>query len=372
MKLVIFGLTISSSWGNGHATLWRGLCRALVRRGHRVVFFERDVPYYAHHRDLIELPGVTLCFYQSWSAVLPVAREQLADADAGMVTSYCPDGVAASELVGCSPVRLRTFYDMDTPVTLERVRGGQPVSYIGPRGLRDFDLVLSYTGGKALEELRTLLGAPRVAPLYGSVDPSTHYPVPSVDAYRADLSYLGTYADDRQRMLQALLVETSRRLPRRRFLIGGSLYPESFPWGENICYIPHVPPPEHPSFFCSSTFTLNVTRGAMAEMGYCPSGRLFEAAACAAPLISDCWEGLEQFFSIGAEIAIARTTEEVMAALEMSPDRIARIGRAAQERVLAEHTADQRVRDLERAMDAAGHALAEFGAYRYYPSTAED
>jgi spore maturation protein CgeB len=180
MKLVIFGLSVSSSWGNGHATLWRALQRALARRGHEVVFFERDVPYYAAHRDLTELPRGRLHLYESWPAVRPLALRELADADAGMVTSYCPDGIAATDLVLDSPARLRTFYDLDTPVTLERLRAGEPVPYIGPRALADFDLVLSYTGGAALAELETRLGARRVAPLYGSVDPDVHFPVAPV------------------------------------------------------------------------------------------------------------------------------------------------------------------------------------------------
>jgi spore maturation protein CgeB len=190
------------------------LCRALVRRRHQIIFFEHDVPYYARHRDLTEIPGGRLVLYSNWDELLPLAESHLADADVGMVTSYCPDGVHASEVLLHSPVRLRTFYDLDTPVTLQRWRDGQPVAYIGTRGLRDFDLVLSYTGGVALRELQTRLGARRVAPLYGSVDPRAHQPGPSVPHYRADLSYLGTYAEDRQAALNILFVEPARQRPR--------------------------------------------------------------------------------------------------------------------------------------------------------------
>lgn len=353
MKLVIFGLTISSSWGNGHATIWRGLCSALARRGHRIVFFEKDVPYYASHRDLVDLPGVELCLYAEWTDVLPLARKHLSDADVGMVTSYCPDGITASDLVLSSAAPLRAFYDLDTPVTLERLRSGQPVAYIGPRGFRDFDLVLSYTGGKALDELCNRLGARHVAPLYGSVDPAVHYPVTGTPSYHADLSYLGTYAEDRQRLLEMLFIEPSRRLPDRRFIIGGSLYPEGFPWTKNIYYVRHVPPPEHAAFYCSSSFTLNVTRRAMADMGYCPSGRLFEAASCGVPILSDAWEGLDQFYAPGSEIITARATEEIISAFEMSEAQRLRIARAARERTLSEHTADNRADDLERILETA-------------------
>ncbi len=176
MKLVIFGLSISSSWGNGHATLWRGLLRGLHALGHHAVFFERDVPYYAAHRDLTSLPGCELVLYQDWPQAVAQARRHLTDADTGMVTSYCPDAIPATELVLDSPVGVRAFYDLDTPVTLEHLYAGRDVPYIGPRGLRDFDIVLSYTGGQALTELRTWLGARRVAPLYGSVDPQAHFP----------------------------------------------------------------------------------------------------------------------------------------------------------------------------------------------------
>jgi spore maturation protein CgeB len=356
MKLVVFGLTVSSSWGNGHATLWRGLIRALGRRGHRVAFFERDVPYYAAHRDLTELLGGELCLYREWAEVSGKAGRELADADVGRVTSDCPDGVAASELVLSWAAPVRVFYDLDTPVTLAQLRAGESVGYIGPGGLRDFDLVLSYTGGAALEGLRTQLGARRVAPLYGSVDPEVHRPVGAMAEYEADVSYLGTYAADRQGALQRLVVEPARRMPQRRFVIGGAQYPADFPWTENIYFVRHLPPAMHAAFFCSSRLTVNVTRGAMAEMGYCPSGRLFEAAACGVPVLSDWWEGLEEFFEPGREILIARNTEEAMGAMELPEEELRRIARAARERTLAEHSAERRAGELEGMLEGRKRA----------------
>jgi len=353
MKLVIFGLSVSSSWGNGHATLWRGLCRALAKRGHTVVFFERDTPYYSEHRDLTELAGGELVLYSDWDRILPLARKHLDETDAAMVTSFCPDGVAASELALSSPAPVRVFYDLDTPVTLERLRAGLPVTYIGPAGLRDFDLVLSYTGGAALTALRDYLGARRVVPLYGSVDPFVHFRVAPVERYRSDLSYLGTYAEDRQRKLDHLFLDPARRLPHMRFAIGGAMYPHTFPWSRNIYFLRHLSPAEHAAFYCSSMLTLNVTRGAMAAMGFCPSGRLFEAAACGVPILSDEWEGLDQFFRPGSEIVVARSTEDVVDALGMGPDELARIGAAGRERALDEHTADHRAGELEAALENA-------------------
>lgn len=351
MKLVIFGLSISSSWGNGHATLWRGLCRSLAGRGHQIVFFERDVPYYAAHRDLIEMPGLRLCLYPNWDEALPAARAELDGADVGILTSYCPDAVTAADIVLSSRAR-SVFYDLDTPVTLDRLRSGQPVEYIGSRGLRDFDLVLSYTGGAALSELRERLGARRVFPLYGSVDPDVHRPVPALERFRADLSYLGTYAADRQSALEELFIGPARRLPDRRFVLGGALYPQDFAWTENIYFVHHLPPAEHPAFYSSSLLTLNVTRRAMAQMGYCPSGRLFEAAACGTPILSDRWDGLNQFFEPGREILIACDTAGAIEAMQISRGELDRIARQARERTLAEHTAARRAEELEHLLEA--------------------
>src|SRR5918992_3062804 len=342
MKIAFFGLTISSSWGNGHATLLRGLFKSLSARGHRIVFFERDVPYYAAHRDLIELPGVELLLYRDWREIRPIARDLVAESDVAVVTSYCPDGVDATELVVSSNVQLRVFYDLDTPVTLEALQNGEPLAYIGPRKLADFDLVLSYTGGAALTALQDQLGARRVVPLFGSVDPDVHHPACSLSGYQADLSYLGTYATDRQQALDELFIQVARRLPEKRFILGGSKYPVDFPWRQNIWYVQHVAPSAHAAFFCSSPLTLNITRGAMARMGYCPSGRLFEAAACGVAIVSDAWEGLETFFTPEVEIIVARDTDDVIAAMQMPRAELGRIARASRQRVLESHTAAHR------------------------------
>jgi spore maturation protein CgeB len=355
MKLVIFGLAVSSSWGNGHATLWRGLCNSLAKRGHDVVFFERDVPYYASARDLTELPGGgELVLYQDWEDIAGYARRHLDSADAGMVTSYCADALTASDLVLESRAGLRVFYDLDSPVTLARLSRGEAVDYVGPRGYRDFDLVLSFAGGRALDELQARLGAARVAPLYGSVDPSIHRPWSGESDFQTHLSYLGTYSADRDEALRMLFIDPAARLPEARFVIGGSQYDGSFPWLPNIFYVSHVPPARHAAFYCSSKVTLNVTRAAMAEMGYCPSGRLFEAAACGAPVLSDCWEGIETFYAPGSEILIGRTTGDAIDALYMTPDELARIGRNARERTLDCHTSDKRVEELETILEGAG------------------
>jgi spore maturation protein CgeB len=351
MNLCIFGLTISSSWGNGHATLWRGLCRQLARLGHRVTFFERDVSYYSRHRDLREPDGCRLCLYRSWPEVEADAAAELDGSDVAMVTSYCPDAIPASQMVSSAGNVLRVFYDLDAPVTLASLEAGEPVDYLPREGLADFDLVLSFTGGRALAELSRRLGARRVAPLYGSVDPDVHQPRSAVGERAVDLSYLATYAADRQDAVDRLFLAPARRLPERSFLLGGSLYPAEVAWPDNVERIEHVPPGRHPAFFASSRLTLNATRSSMARMGYCPSGRLFEAAACGAAIVSDWWQGLDEFFEPGREILVARSTDDVLEFLARPDRELAAIGAAARRRALTDHTAERRARQMIEVLE---------------------
>jgi spore maturation protein CgeB len=360
LRLVVFGLTVSSSWGNGHATLWRALIAALARDGHHVTFFERDVPYYAAHRDLSALPGGELVLYGDWADVRDRARRALAECDAAMVTSYCPDAIEATRLLDDAPAHvLRSFYDLDTPVTLARLDAGEEVAYLPPDGLGAFDVVLSYTGGAALDALRHRLGARRVAPLYGSVDPGVHRPgTPRAD-WRCDLSYIGTYAADRQAAVETLFLAPARARPDARFVLAGSQYPSDFAWAPNVWYLAHLPPGDHPDFYASGRLTLNVTRGAMAAMGWCPSGRLFEAAACGVPILTDWWAGLDEFFEPGSEMLVARTTDDALAALDLDDAALAAVARRARERTLAEHTAERRARELVAALGSSRVATAE-------------
>jgi spore maturation protein CgeB len=331
-----------------------------VQLGHTIVFFERDTPYYAGARDVSELPGGELKLFSDWESVRPVARQDLRDADVAIVTSYCPDAVAATDLILTEGRALPVFYDLDTPVTLSRIVAGETVPYIGPRGLADFDLVLSFTGGPRIsEEFRSRLGARHIEPLYGHVDTDIHRPVAPQPHYRADLSYLGTYSDDRQRTLEAMFVAPARNRHDLRFLIGGAQYPDDFPWSPNIYFVRHLPPSEHAAFFASSRLTLNVTRRAMAQMGWCPSGRLFEAAACGVPLLSDSWEGIETFFAPGDEILLAKDEDDTLAALAMPDAELQRIARRGRERIMDRHTSDKRANELvamfERAASGRVH-----------------
>jgi spore maturation protein CgeB len=364
MKIVIFGLTVSSSWGNGHATLWRGLLRALHQEGHEIHFFEKDAPYYARWRDATSFEYAHLHLYAQWEENLRDAKAALAGADVGVVTSYCPDGVGACDLVLSSNLPRSVFYDMDTPVTLARLDRGEQVEYIPSAGLASFDLVLSYTGGQALTLLRERLRARCAATLYGWVDPEIHHRVQASPWYEADLSYLGTYAEDRQTALEELFFAPARRLPGKKFVIGGAKYPNPETWPQNIRHYHHVGPPEHCAFYSSSPLTLNVTRASMAAMGYCPSGRFFEATAAGTAVLSDWWEGLDTFFEPGEEILIASSAGDAIAALAKNPEELRRIGARAKRRTLDCHTAEIRARRFLDLIESPRNERAEAPAER--------
>jgi spore maturation protein CgeB len=346
MRLVVFGLSISSAWGNGHATLLRGLFRALNDSGHQIHFFEKDVPYYASHRDATQFPFVDLRLYSSFADVIPYARKLLNKADAALVTSYCPDGALACDLVLSSRARCKLFYDLDTPVTLLRLEQGEAVPYLPTYGLRDFDLVLSYTGGEAIGRLRKILGARRIETLYGWVDPDLYHPVNKDQRFACDLSYLGTYAPDRQAAFEELFLQPARSMPDRQFVLGGAMYSDAHNWPSNVRHFDHVVPTDHCAFYSSAPLTLSITRGTMAAMGYCPSGRLFEAAACGTAVLSDSWRGLDEFFEPGTEILVAKGSEDVSKALSEPREFMRRIGERARARALDTHTAAIRGRRL--------------------------
>jgi spore maturation protein CgeB len=366
MRLVVFGLTISSAWGNGHATLWRALAEGLAQLGHQLTFFERDVHYYHTHRDLFRLPSGELHLYGDWDSVRDAAAAAVDDADVAIVTSYCPDGPAASELVLGSRAPVRAFYDLDTPVTLELLDRGAWPPWLPPGGLAGFDRVLSFTGGAALDALRTRLSARNVAPLYGSVDPAIHMPRPQHVEW--DLSYLGTYACDRQPMLERLLVRPAERRPDRAFMVAGSQYPNDLAWPSNVRRLDHVPPPQHAAFYRSARLTLNITRAVMAKLGHCPSGRLFEAAACGVPVLTDRWWGLERFFRPGEEILVAADSDDALAIIERDPEQLAEIGEAARRRVLACHTGLHRAAELVELL--GGHSVSTLAVDRFAQSGA--
>jgi spore maturation protein CgeB len=356
VKVAILGLSITSSWGNGHATSYRALARALARLGDEVTFLERDTSWYAAHRDLRQAPWCEIHLYDSLAQLRGRFASAVSEADLVIVGSFVPEGVEVAEWALAHAPGVVAFYDIDTPVTLEKLRTGDR-EYLSAELVERFDLYLSFTGGAALEILRDEFGARRPEPFYCFVDPELYGRVQVEPRWL--LNYLGTYDAGRQPAVERLLLEPARRLLDRRFAVAGPMYPPEVPWPANVEPIEHLPPPEHPRFYCATAFTLNLTRPQMRALGHSPSVRLFEAAACGAPILSDSWPGLDEVFSPAEEILVAETTDDVLRALtEVGAERRAQIGAAARRRVIGEHTADVRAAWLHEAVrERAGETV---------------
>jgi spore maturation protein CgeB len=342
---VVLGLSITSSWGNGHATTYRGLLRELVARGHGVLFLERDLPYYAAHRDLPAPPYGSTEIYSSLEELQDRFAAAVRDADLVIVGSYVPDGIAIGEWVTSSTRGKTAFYDIDTPVTMRALEEGR-AEYLSRELVPRYDLYLSFTGGPTLKRLESHHGARCARPLYCAADPEFYFAEESVK--RWDLGYLGTYSDDRQPMLERLMLGPARVWKNGRFVVAGPQYPKSIAWPENVRRIEHLAPREHRAFYNAQRFALNVTRRDMVLAGFSPSIRLFEAAACGTPVVSDPWPGLEAFFTPHREILLASSAEEALRVLrELDEGAARRMGLRARARVMAEHTAAHRAESLE-------------------------
>jgi spore maturation protein CgeB len=357
LRIVILGLSMTSSWGNGHATTYRGLVRALTRRGHDVLFLERDAPWYASHRDLPDPPFGRTMLYATIEELRDRFSSDIRTADLVVVGSFVPDGVVIGDWVHREARGVTAFYDIDTPVTLAKVARGDE-EYLARRQIRRYDLYLSFTGGPTLGHLERDYGSPMARVLYCSFDPELYYPERERIVW--DLGYMGTYSADRQPALETLLLEPARRCHDGLFAVAGPQYPDPAQWPENVQYTPHVAPAEHRGFYNRQRFTLNLTRADMIAAGWSPSVRLFEAAACATPIISDVWPGIESIFEPGREILLARSAADVLRILlETTEAQRCAIGERARARVLAQHTAEHRAAQLEaytcesRAREAA-------------------
>jgi spore maturation protein CgeB len=349
LRIVILGLSITSSWGNGHATTYRSLVKALALRGHDVLFLERDMPWYRANRDLVRSAFGSVNLYNSIDELRARWRGTIARADLVILGSYVPDGISVARFVQSIATGFLAFYDIDTPVTLAALAAGD-CSYLSAELIPAFDLYLSFTGGPVLRLLELRYGARAARALYCGVDPDCHRP--EAAPLRWDLGYLGTYSSDRQGILDGLMCEPARRWPRGRFAIAGPLYPDDLTWPANLERIEHLDPSDHRGFYSRQRFTLNVTRAAMARTGYSPSVRLFEAAACAVPIISDWWPGLETIFTPEKEILVARSAPEVLFYLHEFPEANRRlIAERARRRVLTQHTAIHRAVALESYVD---------------------
>jgi len=352
VKITVFGLTLSSSWGNGHATPYRAIIRALDRMGHQVHFFEKDVPYYSSRRDFDSCDYCELTLYPAWTNVRERALSAAADSDVVITASFLPEGRRINDEILDLGAPLHVFYDLDTPVTLNGLRHGE-VEYLEATQIPEFDLVLSFTGGKVLSALEDEYRARMVRPLYGCVDPEDYQRVTPVAKFQCDLSYMGTYSPDRQAKVDSLLLEPSRRHPEKLFLLAGSLYPWNWEWPENVHRMEHVAPADHASFYSSSRLTLNITRGEMAANGWCPSGRFFEAAACGTPLITDHWEGLDSFFDLRNELRVVSNAADVEDALNAPDAELQSMAARARQRTLDEHTGTVRARQLLQYFEEA-------------------
>ena len=352
MQILFFGLTISSSWGNGHATPYRALIRALHELNIEAVFYEQDVPYYAAHRDFDSCNYCELILYTDWGTIRESALRRARASEIVVTASYVPGGAHISEELLELDSPLHVFYDMDTPITLNRLQNGG-VDYLRAELVPRFDLYLSFTGGDILRTLEQSFGAQRAVPLYGCVDPDLYVRVPRQQRYACDLSFMGTYAPDRADCVHGLFLNAAERLSRQIFLLAGSMYPTEWTFPTNVKRVEHAAPSEHAALYSSSRATLNLTRTQMALSGYCPSGRFFEASACGTPLLTDEWEGLKSFFDLEQELLVVRSTDDVVRALQSPDADLARRAARARERTLDEHTGRQRAKQLLAACEDA-------------------
>ena len=345
LKIVFLGLTITSSWGNGHATTYRALAKALSDLGHSVSFLERDVAWYKDHRDLENPRYCRVGLYRSLTELAQRYAELIRDADLVILGSYVPDGIAIGEWLTAQAGGITAFYDIDTPVTLAGLDANR-IDYISPGLIPRFDLYLSFSGGPAPGIIEDFYGSPLARTLYCSADPGLH--AATAVTQKWSLGYLGTYSEDRQPPLEKMLLTPARQLQEYSFVVAGAKYPDNIDWPDNVTRIPHLPPRQHSSFYCSQLYTLNITRSDMKSLGFSPSVRLFEAAACGTPLISDDWPGIETIFSPGTEILIARDPCDIVQIIRETPeDRRLAIAANARARLLKDHTPRHRARQLE-------------------------
>lgn len=343
--IVILGLTVTSSWGNGHATTYRSLIRGLAARGHRVLFLERDMDWYAGNRDEPQPRGARTELYESFEELTARFEREISEAHLVIVGSFVPEGRRVGEWVTSIARGIAAFYDIDTPITLAKL-ADRSADYITPELVPCYKLYLSFTGGRALRLIESHYRSPMARPLYCSVDTEQYRP--EVCPRRWDMGYLGTYSADRQPVLESLMLEPARQWTSGRFAVYGPMYPKEIHWPENLDREIHLAPRDHPAFYASQRFTLNVTREAMKQAGFSPSVRLFEAGACGTAIISDWWEGLDSLFEIGKDVLISSNGDDTLRILrECTDERRAAIGESARNRILAEHTPAQRAAQLE-------------------------
>lgn len=365
MNIAFFASSLVSAYWNGAATYYRGMVRALHERGHQVTFYEPDAFGRQQHRDMDDPPWARVVVYSAETeAEVLRTVEQARGAD--LVVKASGVGVhdallekAVLDLQG--PGTLVAFWDVDAPATLDRMHGdaADPLRALVPR----YDLVLTYGGGEPVRSAYLGLGARECVPIYNALDPATHHPVKPDARFEGDLGFLGNRLPDREARVEQFFLHAAERLPQRRFLLGGSGWQDK-PMPANVNYLGHVYTADHNAFNCTPRAVLNISRESMARYGFSPATRVFEAAGAAACLITDAWEGLEQFFEPGREMLVARDGDEVAAHVEaLDADSARRVGQAAYARVLAEHTYAHRAAQLDALLQGRTAApMAEVAA----------
>ncbi len=349
LDIAFFGSSLVSAYWNGAATYYRGMIRALAARGHRVTFYEPDAYERQKHRDIEDPPYAKVVVYSGTDereALTMLERARRADVVVKASGVGVWDELLEREVLNVrKPGGLAVFWDVDAPATLARVRENpaDPFRALIPK----YDAVFTYGGGPPIVKGYTELGARLCVPIYNALDPSTHFPVPADARWSADLSLLANRLPDREARIDAFFFDAARRLPERRFLLGGNGW-QGHGMPSNVEAVGHVYTADHNAFNCSARLVLNVARDSMATCGYSPATRVFEAAGAAACLVTDAWEGIEVFLEPEREILVANHGEDVASFVERVDETRARaIGEAAKKRVLAHHTYAQRAREVE-------------------------
>lgn len=353
MNIAFFGSSLVSAYWNGAATYYRGIIRALHDRGHRITFYESDAYDRQAHRDIDDPEWARVVVYScADESGVSAALEEASGADIVVKAS----GVGAfDQLLEAKVARMRgsgrtvIFWDVDAPATLDRVRQdpSDPFGELIPM----YDLVLTYGGGPPVVEAYEALGARQCVPVYNALDPSTHHPVEPAQGFEADLAFLGNRLPDREERVEEFFLGPAALLPAFSFMLGGSGWCDK-PLPSNVKYVGHVYTADHNAFNCTPRAVLNIARDSMARYGFSPATRVFEAAGAASCIITDEWEGVEQFLQPDREILVARDRLEVSDHLQsLTPERARAIGKAAHARVCSEHTYYHRAAQFENILE---------------------
>ena len=343
MRIAFYGSSLLSSYWNGAATYYRGILKALASLGHDITFFEPDAYDRQSHRDIDPPDWCRVVVYPATPAGVADVLAQAAHADVAVKASgvgYADDALLAGIIEHARNEAIRVFWDVDAPATLAAI-APDPSAPLR-RHLPDLDVVLTYGGGGPVIDAYRALGARDCVPVYNGLDPSTHHPVAPEPRFAADLTFLGNRLPDREARVDAFFLGPAASRPDHRFLLGGSGWADK-PTAANVTKLGHVATADHNALNASARAVLNISRLSMAETGFSPATRIFEAAGAGACLITDDWPGIDQFFRPGTEILVARDGDEVAGFVRtLTPERATAIGQSALQRVLTEHTYDRR------------------------------